>query len=471
MPDSVLTWSLKSLRDHQAPYIEAEEFYEGLCEEIILSDKVRSILGRTSSHFRVNHARTAVDVMTERTLIRGIDCPDATTKTLLNDAWEANELGLEAKNLHRWAYEYGDSYLIGWPDEEVVGGVSFYAHDPRNVRVFYENQRPRVKSHAIHYFEDDSDPTGEGYYRANLYFLDRIEQYRSNEKVVFSPATLDVSAVTWVPYDDDTEAVIENPFDTIPVLHFRNGRPYGRPEHADAYGPQNVVNKTIAVLMGSVEYQGFPWRALLSDSVLDGGTGDLFGKITAAAEELGVSTSDLRFGPGEMPNIQGSNVRLQQLDPPSSDPLLKVIDSAVRQMSSMTGIPLNRYIQTSDSPSGEAYRQSWEGLNRKVKDRTDQFGVVWREAMGLILQMNEITDQVPTIVWESPITYTDLAYWETAKAKEEAGVPPDQVLREAYADDLVDEWDASKESLPGQINNVLQNADTPAVSASSETVN
>ena len=107
-----LTEALKALKNAEPDYLEAETFYVGEVDEVLASQKLREQFGDIARKFRVNYARTPVDVMVERTKIQGWTCSNAAQLAAIELAWENNELGIEAKDAHLKAYEFGDAYII-----------------------------------------------------------------------------------------------------------------------------------------------------------------------------------------------------------------------------------------------------------------------------------------------------------------------------------------------------------------------
>jgi hypothetical protein len=455
-----VTAALAELSRTAEAYAEAQAFYEGTAPEVMTSRRLRELLGNTGQQFRINYARTPVDVLVERTMIQGIMCKDAGQRTQCETVWSDNELGLEAKDLHRRAYEFGDAYLIAWPDEEMPGGVSAFTHDPTSVRVFYDPEQPRRKSWAVHNFmvlgNYDDNGLGPGYWqRVNLYYPDRVEQYVSQY------ATTDVyghsfgtgAATVFVEYETEGEPFpIANPVPgVIPVFHFRTARPYGRPEHADAFGPQNGINKILASMMAAIDYQIGPQRYALTDSALDDANPqpDPFGEEPVIDPESGLNMdSDMESGPGTTWLLSGKNVRVGQFDPADMQNFLLPKNDLVKSMAAVTDLPIDRYEPGGDAPSGESRRMAEIPLNKKTSDRFAQFGVTWREFFLYCLAVNSggtRPDSDVQVAWAPPETYSDKASWETAEIQLRAGVPYEQVLLErGYSSELVVQWAAQR---------------------------
>lgn len=459
--------ALMSLAANSPRYDEAERYYLGEVPEVIASRKLRRLLGDMGKFYRINYARTPVDSLLEKTQIQGIT--GAGDTAFLDDAWEANELGLEAKDVHRRAYEYGDAYIIGWPDPEEPGGVSLYCHDPRDVKVFYDPSRPRKKSHAIHtWMEREGGETGDLYLRVNMYYPDRVEEYISadrvdNDRVTGVAGGVLVAAgaagvVDLVPYlrEDGSNGVVENPTPgTVPVFHFRTARPYGRPEHADAYGPQNAINKLIITMMSSVDFAGFPQRYIATDNALepgpvDDGLGPIDPNLTEIDLAQGLANdSQMEAGPGTTWLLSGKNIAVGQFNVAETSNFLAPIESLIKQMAAVTDTPAHYFDRSGQMPSGESFRRAEGPQNAKLADREAQFGVTWHEVFQYIADVNGKGETDAQVSWAPASVQLDKESWDTASVQISTGVPKEQTWRErGYSEDLIDEWDAEAPQTP-----------------------
>lgn len=452
-----LKGSITALVGSRPVYNQAGCYYEGVVDEVFASEKLRQLLGDTGRRYRINHARTPVDVMLERTEVNGIEAESDAVVAVIQQSWDDNQLGLEAKDVHRRAYEFGDSYLIGWEDEDLPGGVSLYAHDPRTVRVFYDPQRPRVKSHAIHLWLEDSETDEKGgRWRVNVYTTTEVQQWMSEGlatdaqgNVIIEPE--DTKWVEWEDPEGKIPAVIPHDWRVVPVFHFRTDRPYGRPEHRDAYGPQDIINKVWSTIMALVDYHAGPQRYIQTESGLSGKRPPELGPEQIMAEQTGVpateaqgldDSSRLETGPSELWLLSGQGITVGEFSPADPNGLLSVQTEAIKEMAAVTDIAVSRFTRTGDAPSGESYRQEDKPLTDKVKDRQAIFGVTWTEVFEFILRVKGITTTTPpTVAWAPPTSYDDGDSWETANLQIEAGVPRAQVLKErAYSDDDIERW-------------------------------
>src|SRR6185369_2936976 len=160
----------------------------------------------------------------------------------MDRVWNANQLDLHFPEIFTKTGTYGDGYLIVWPTSNSTGdmtGVSVDYNSPERVRVFYDDENPRIKKMAVKVWREGKRT------RTNLYYPDRIERYITKLNMVGKTDD------EWEEYTDDEAETwpIVNPYNEVPVFHLRNQFTYGRPDHRDAYGPQDAINKLVATQM------------------------------------------------------------------------------------------------------------------------------------------------------------------------------------------------------------------------------
>lgn len=489
-PHPELTEALRLMEVAQDAYTEAGNMYDGVVDEVLASEKLRDVLGDDAQRFRINYARTPVDVLLERTKIQGWTVSNTQQLAAIEQVWADNELGIEAKDVHLKAFEYGDGYLIAWPEEDdpdFPGKLSVYVHGPQHVRVFYDPEKPRRKRLAVHRFQvqgipgEDGNGLGEGLWqRVNLYYPDRVEQWVSDRPLLTAagqPFAIKHDS-TFEHYGEGDEWVIPNPVDgVIPVFHFRTARPYGRPEHADAYGPQYAINKLLVSLMGAVDFAAIPQRYVATDSALDGQTApvDAFaevvgdtGLIDTEYTDDGLSRdSQLGSAPGDTWLLSGRNVRPGQFSAADTKNFVEPMESLIAQMADVTDLPSNRYTRGGQQPSGDSQRMSERPLNNKTNDRHAQFGVTWHEFAEYICLVNNLGETDAQVAWDPPTIDNDEASWKTAQLQLTSGVPWDQAMRErGYSS----EWIAENEAYAvGVVAALVGSADTLNQSRPEET--
>lgn len=442
---SDLTDGIKAIVKHSDDYEIAEDYYTGEIDEVFASDRLRRLIGRDGTRYRVNLAKTAVDEVTELLEVAAISVPDekTATATLVDRVWNANKLYRRIDDLFRRAGEYGDAYLLIW-DGEQPGTVDVLYNSPKCMRVVYDPENPQIALYAIKQWRDTT-----GLQRATLYYPDRIERHVSKKKAT-KPSIVEAD---WQPYGPD----VTNPYGQIPVFHFRNEEPYGQPEHHSAYGPQDAVNKLIITLMSTVDFHGAPQRYLLADPSVDSGDdaadwplddtqavptiGGIDDMAAQRGDDSGSGThSKLRSGAGQvwwLENIRSAG-QFSAADP---DVFLTPLQMFIRLMAQTTKTPLHYFDPSGDQPSGESLKTANEPLYRKGGKRRLMYGETLGEA--LTFSLGVLGVKVPTVDvrWAPMHPNDDLDTWQVTAAKQAAGVPTRQVLIEAgYTAEEVDGW-------------------------------
>lgn len=441
-PDELrdLMVGLRELADAEPGYLRAHDYMTGEVPEYFASARLRNRVQATGTNFRANLAKKAVTSITNRLEIANVSVPDndALTKILQDQVWTANELNLEAPEWHERIGEYGDAYAIVWPGDD-PGTVDIHFSSPVHTRAIYDPENPRRISYTIKWW---TQGVGERkIQRVNLYYAGtgptadggRIEKWATRE------GTNGSEAEHWTEYEVPGEAwPLENPHGQI-VHHFRTGRPYGRPLHADAYGPQDALNKLIVSLMSTVDFHLIPQRALLtegSDGESDDDDFDDFVPDGVAPEDGSVpdpaqsGQSRLKTGPGELWIFENAKelVQLAAADPKN---FLTPSDFFVRLMAAVTDFPLHMYDPGGDQPSGDSRRQSEGTMTMKIGRLQDGLEATWSGLLTKAMHILGYRDvKRVDIRWSPAAVVDDSEGWVTAKAKIEAGVPVAQVLQE-----------------------------------------
>lgn len=464
----------KEIRKAKKAYDLAEQYYVGNRPEFFASIRYRIALQRTGTTYRMNFAKTPVDAVVDRLEIHGIVAGDDATTNILKQVLDANQFDIEAPEVHRRAGEFGDAYLLIWPDTgdepepdtddepnnptdtepeaeetedidddsptDIVGGqvIDMYYNDPRTMRVFYDEENPRRKKYAVKLWKYGT----EGQQRINLYYKDRIEKW------VTQAGRKGDQAIDWIHFDDGTgEWPTPNPYNRIPVFHFRNDRPYGQPEHINAYGAQDAITKIIITHMTTMDYHGFPQRYAIQGGDLDDDDamedfdfedGDPEEDDEGAVQKRATVTAR----PGELwllKNVKG----VGQFDAAKADVFLGPLDTYVRSMAQLTTTPYHYFDPSGNVPSGESLRVADAPMVKKVQHRQINFGATWCEAAEFILLLlgNKNAAGTVNVNWASPVTYDDLLVWDLAQYKRDTGVPIRQILGEAgYSEEQMNLW-------------------------------
>ena len=390
-------------------YHRADAYYDGTNKEVFANQRWFRMFRYEGSDFRFNFSKTVVDSVLNRLEVAQVQTTSPSADAYINRIWEQTDLKIDINEIHRKALIYGDCYAIVWPD--MNGQLAIDYNSPLHTTIVYDEENPRIKSYAAKMWQiTQSDKK---IIRLNMYYTDRIEKYESMG---------DLEIITHAPDFVLTE-VIPNPWGEIPVFHFRTNKPFGRPEHADAYGPQDAINKLISTHMYTVDYQGAPQRYALSN----GGNASEFEDFSeddTARENLG----SLQNGPGQLWYLQGVSA-VGQFAAADPDTFTKPVIEFVNAMAAITSTPTHYFAKGSYIPSGEALRVSEAPLTKKVLNRQLAFGSTWRDLFKFMIRVEGIQADIE-IIWKSAETVDSVDSWDIAVRKKSVGMPLEQILLE-----------------------------------------
>lgn len=429
--------ALDAITDRRNHYLIAESYYEGLQPELFSNDSWLKMFRIDNKHFRFNFAKSVVDAVSNRLEIANILGVTEEANAEINRIWEKNDLELDANEIHRYSLMYGDSYAIVWTDP--TGDITVDYNSPLTTIIIYDDENPRIKRFAAKLWQT-TDSQGKNIAKLNMYYPDRIEKYSA-----FGEIDMMMSASGFTPV-----GIVENPWNEIPVFHFRTTKQYGRPEHIDAYGPQDAINKMLATHMTTVDYQGAPQRYALSGGGNSSEFED-FDETATDAENLG----KLKNGPGELWYLKGIS-KVGEFAPADHKVFTEPVREFIRSMASITNTPLHYFEKTGNVPSGEALRTAEAPLLKKVQDRQVSFGNAWRDMFRFILSLEGIESDVE-VKWQAVESMDSLDAWEVAVKKRVVGVSLEQVLVEMGYDAEIAANIANTEQ---SLTNLSQNTNT-----------
>ena len=392
-------------------YNRAETYYEGTQPEVFLNQRWFKLFKNGQRDFRFNFSKTVVDAVLNRLEIDQIETDSAVADTYFAELLDQPDIQLDINEIHRNTLIYGDAYAIVWPDE--AGKVAIDYNSPLTTVIVYDQENPRKKLFAAKMWQYAT--YNEKKIKLNLYYPDRIEKYEGFGEIenIGTPNGANFSLLEVIP----------NPWNEIPVFHFRTHKPYGRPEHADAFGPQDAINKLINTHMLTVDYQGAPQRYALANG---GSTAELddFSEGDTARENLAA----LKNGPGELWYLQGVSSVGQF---PAADPktFTEPVVEFVNQMAAITSTPTHYFMRGSYIPSGQALRVSEAPLAKKVENRQMSLESSWKDLFLFLLKIENISANID-IDWKTAETVDVVDIWDVAVRKKSVGMPLEQILLE-----------------------------------------
>lgn len=423
--------ALDMIRDKRNFYLTAEAYYEGTQSEVFTNPSWYRLLSVNGNDFRFNFSRTVVDSVLNRLEIANITANTEAASQRISDIWQMNDLQIDADEIHRRTLVFGSAYAIVWTD--INGEITVDYNSPLTTVMIYDDENPRVKKFAAKLWqtEDPNDYTKK-IARLNMYYSDRIEKYQMSGEIE------NVVSVTGFVLVD----TVENPWGEVPVFHFRTTKPYGRPEHIDAYGPQDAINKLVVTHMNTVDYQGAPQRYALSGGGNSAEFED-FNEEGTDAENLGM----LKNGPGELWYLKGVS-KVGEFAPADHKVFTEPVRDFVRSMASITNTPLHYFERTGSVPSGESLRTAEAPLLKKVEDRQISFGSTWADMFRFILKIDNEQEPDVQVDWKAVESMDSLDAWEVAVKKRIVGVSLEQVLVEmGYNINLAREIAATENSI------------------------
>lgn len=390
-------------------YEEAQAYYEGHVAETFASAKLKAALRTTGHKGQHNYCRVVTDAVLNRLEIANVVADTQKAQAHINEVWVNNDLGLEANEIHRKALEYGDCYALVWPNDEGEWKVSY--NSPRTTALVYDPENPQKKLYAVKIWRD-TVPTETGTKprtRMNVYTADNIFKYVSDTEAV-------TEGTNWRGIGTE-----DNPFGEIPVFHFRTHRPFGKPEHYEAYGPQNDINKLLATQMFTVDYQGAPQRYALS--LQDADVVDFDDDDTERENINAIESS-----PGSLWYLKGVN-EVGQFQPADPKVFWDPINALKSSLAALTDTPFHYLEKSANVSSGEALRVAEAPLLKKVADRQTSFGVTWRELFTFILKVEGVKAHLE-VKWDLVESLDALGQWDVMLKKVNAGLSHAQALRE-----------------------------------------
>lgn len=475
---SDLTRGLHELDEHRPAYRRAQRMFEGTAREIVANEAVRRPMEQSGAHYRANVARKAVKSRTNRLKVASLTVaddsvkgPDGEVQTPITDrlnaeVGEPNDFTVELPRFIEKVCEFGDAYLLRWPHKDAnqtaagtVDRVDVFVRDPITMRAIYDPQNERDIEFVI-----DAWCVGHGEaerLRVNVYYEDRLERFVSNDRVesvekwtdeMFSPYTSGDEPEGST--DPDQAHIIRYEYG-LPIEHGRTERPYGRPEHRDAYGPQNAITKIMATHLSGIDWNGWPYRYQLAEAGTkgadlndwDGDDRQVPRRAVAKPGQVPVlrRSGKISNAPGTMNKL--SNVKaVGQLEGSPANVFLDPLVAYIRLLGEVTDTPMNVTDPTGQVESGQSRIARIDDLLSRVESLKDQLaGPIAAICEGALGMLGE-PDKTVVVTWAPSSKVSDTEGWQAVKAKQDAGVPERVALIEAgYLPDQVDEWTRTME--------------------------
>ena len=441
---------LKALDDAAEVYEEALEYYEGTLPERFATEAMRRILSTGPGRYRFRYAHLPVNAVKNR-------CQIAAVRAESEEVTRAIELMREDNRLETfepWMTErllvLGDAYLMAWPIEDEDGvRVEVSYQSPLQCRAIYSDEAGRDLEYVVRRWAEDDKTT-----MAEVWYVDGVEVWiKAEDDPEWMPYAEDDLGER-VPVTEDNWPIVHE-WGEIPIKHGRTALPYGRPEHINAYGPQDAITKAVTTQVeADLEAHGWPERYRIADDnrALDmaqdavqwaDDTDENNDRATRADGTARGTETARRRGAGREHVYTGTKA-VGTFEPPNPGDLIAPVQQWIEMMSTVTETPLYELDPKSGMQlSGVSREKADRPLAAKVDARRQALDTLWcQELWPLALRMAGVRADSPAeIVWKPPPVNSDPEWWATAQARANMGVPISVILAEAnYAPEDVDEW-------------------------------
>lgn len=416
-------WATNAFAQAQDDYEEFENYYVGDHNLAFATDRWEDTFGEEFEEFADNWCQVVVDALADRMHVTGWDTQD--DQELIDateEIWDFNNLETEELDLYTSTLTKGDGFLIVWPNPDTDGEVDIFFNDALNCNVVYDPENKRVVARAAKHWEDT-----DGQHHLRLYFPNRTEQY-------IVPTQTNQALLSGFQVPDDNlpsgwqreGADIPNPYNVVPVIHFRNKRTnstHGLSEIKSVIPIQNAINKLLMDLMVGSEFGSFRQKYMTGAGHPPEGWKAGTGRVWASTDP------NARFG------------EFGQID---LEPITRAVESLIGHVAKITQTPMHYLRPSGDMPSGEALKTAEAGLIKKAENRSKSWGASWRQAMNLALWMK--TGKEPTVpvkpIWDRFEIRHDLEQAQTAQVKALLGVPIEVLWKEHFGatDEQIEQW-------------------------------
>lgn len=404
--------TLDALKARTPAYQRTARYYNGEHDLQFATDKFRNTFGTLFRAFALNMCPAVCDAVGDKLLINGFAAGGDHEKYRhiphrAESIWKRNRMSSRAARLHGEALMNGDAYAVIWPDTQ--GRAVIYPDKAAQIYVANDGASPHTEFAAKTWSDAD------GTFRLNLFYPDRVEQYKSKTKLPGGIATVNDLRPAEIP-------LVQNPLGVVPVFHFANNPSIdgaGRSELDQMIPIQDGLNKAAMDMLVAMEFSAYRQRWVAGIEIDYDEGGRPVAPFTAGVDHLWIT--------------QNPSATFGDFDTADLEQFLKVKDSFRTDIASVTGTPLHYLLQnaTRDFPSGEALRAAEARFLAKVAARQECFGEVWADMMSLCLKIEIGSNDADLVtIWEDPAPRSEREYLENVLLKREIGISAEQAMAE-----------------------------------------
>lgn len=361
-------------------------YYDGSPTLKYSQERLQRAFDTSSVYFAQNWASVIINSVLDRLVLKGFDAQNDSMNAKMDSIFSKLNLGLEAQDVHESLQVAGEGFLIV---DKSDTGTEVYFNDARMCEMFYDADKPKVKSYAAKKWE-----ASDGTFRLNLYYADRTEKYTSNK----GNSAASFSLLESVPNDTGV----------IPVFHFKNSRRIIKGElDASTISMLDAINQIFSNMMASSEFDTYPIRIFISQQ--DPGNIEMGPDMKmwmALNESGGEDTKVLELGGRD----------------------LKRFSDAINELANALAIQTNtpkHYFMTTNAPSGESLLVMESSLVKKVQKKQEAYTPEWQAAMAYVLKLSgmEVAPNDIVTVWQPIESEQPLTNAQIMKTNKEAGIP------------------------------------------------
>lgn len=379
--------AFKEITEKAADYETLYSYYDGEPALKYTIELLKDVFDKSFVYFAQNWAAVIINAVLDRLVLKGFDANDDAINTKLDNLFTEKNLNLDAKDIHEALQVVGEAFLIV---DKLDDGIDVYFNNPGMCAMFYDADRPKVKSYAAKKWLGS-----DGLHHLNLYYPDRTEKYTSQGGQTAG----------------SFELVSTTPNDTkiIPVFHFKNSKRIIKGElDPSVISMLDGINQLFANMMAASQFDTY--RTLI-----------FFTKQNPGA---------LPLSPGMVIHVppnegEGQAASVQELEGGDLENFTKPITEIANSLAVQTRTPKHYFFEQTQAPSGESLLVMESGLVKKVESKQEAYAPEWQAFASYVLLLQGTTVKASDIqlVWEPAESRQPLMDAQILKTNKEAGIP------------------------------------------------
>jgi hypothetical protein len=413
----ILTTAIARIIEQQNKCNRFRNYYRGSHDLAFATEKFVNAFGQLFREFSLNICPAIIDAVADKMEVTGWSLEsDGNAAEIAAKTWEIwvrSKMPVRAGEMHKEALTCGDTYVIVWPSKD--GKATLYPQPADLCTVEYDPESPGVIVWAFKaWYGLDK------FWRAGIYYPDRVEIYQIRKNSKQQPVTLNLEASKL-----DLIEVVEHDYGIVPVFHFANNADLGRngiSELANAIPLQDALNKTVLDMLVAMEFAAYRQRWAAGIEIEYDDEGKPIPPFKAGIERLWISPSpEAKFGDFEQTDLSQ---------------FLEVKNGFRVDLATVTGTPMHYLMLQSASPSpqsGISVEKLESRFLSRVRDRQNSFGQVWADAMALALKIDKVVNRQVTLMtqWADASPLSESERLENLLRKRDLGISERQLLIEA----------------------------------------